>query len=164
MRKASNCKKKTANFFSVWLRRKTISQHLCMYVLILKYKCDPKVPNIVFSFSNTSSTNLNITTQYHLSVCFIMSRVAEWHLTWSASAPAPTHLAPLLVGVLLRLGAVPEPPAPPSLAPVDRSGLRHAEHALHALADVLHALMLHSDSAMVSHNIHNTQPHLFLKL
>lgn len=55
------------------------------------------------------------------------------------------HLAPLLANVLWVLGRVRQPDTPLALSPVDRCGLRHASHALHALIDVLHAFMLHSD-------------------
>lgn len=59
------------------------------------------------------------------------------------------HLAPLLANVLWVLGRVRQPDTPLALSPVDRCGLRHSSHALHALIDVLHAFMLHSDQVNI---------------
>lgn len=58
---------------------------------------------------------------------------------------ATQHLAPLLASVLWSLACVRQPDTPLALSPVDRCGLRHASHALHALVDVLHAFMMNSD-------------------
>ncbi|XP_013166692.1 PREDICTED: E3 ubiquitin-protein ligase UBR4 isoform X4 [Papilio xuthus] len=53
------------------------------------------------------------------------------------------HLCAMLCSVLWRLASVRAPPGPGGVL---AHGLRHADHTLHALADILHAFQLHADN------------------
>ncbi|XP_060810461.1 E3 ubiquitin-protein ligase UBR4 isoform X2 [Amyelois transitella] len=74
----------------------------------------------------------------------------DWSIFWKDVLPQEgkekeSHLCALLSGVLWRLagcrGAV-----PPGVL---QHGLRHADHTLHALADIVHAFQMHADADCV---------------